>query len=131
MSQRDPLLFFADIVKASGAVAEFAPGLPPETADEDEIDRNVTLAGVLYQFVIIGEAAARLPAELREQVAGVPWPDVISLRNRVVHNYFGISLPRVIDVATVDVPALRESVMAYLRKHHPLAAKALEDAADG
>jgi len=39
---------------------------------------------------VIGEAAAGISQEFREQHAGIPWARIIAMRNILVHQYFGI-----------------------------------------
>jgi uncharacterized protein with HEPN domain len=39
---------------------------------------------------VVGEALARLSAEIKERYPSVPWPDIVGLRNILVHEYIGI-----------------------------------------
>jgi uncharacterized protein with HEPN domain len=39
------------------------------------------------QLVIIGEAARKLPDDVRKEAPEIPWPVIVSLRNRIVHGY--------------------------------------------
>ena len=45
---------------------------------------------VVRAIEIIGEAASRITPEGRARIAGIPWPAIISMRNRMVHAYFDI-----------------------------------------
>jgi uncharacterized protein with HEPN domain len=54
----------------------------------------------------VGEAANRLSLEFRRSHPDVPWPQVIGMRHRIVHDYLDIDFDIVWDVATVDFPAL-------------------------
>src|ERR1035438_346934 len=45
---------------------------------------------VAQKLTIIGEAVARLSPELTARHNSVPWPDIVGLRNILVHEYFGI-----------------------------------------
>ena len=47
---------------------------------------------VLHSLMIIGEAANRIPADLRTRYPDVPWRDLAALRNRIVHDYQGVDL---------------------------------------
>ena len=71
---------------------------------------------IVHHLQIIGEAARGLSAALRAGHTEVPWPDVIALRNLLVHEYFGIDLQQVWDSATIDVPLLRQQIQPILRE---------------
>ena len=48
--------------------------------------------GVMHQLEIIGEAGRNLSDEFRDQHVQLPWSQIISLRNRLIHAYFDINL---------------------------------------
>lgn len=105
-------LYLADIVEAADAVADFVAGL----------DRNQFLASdlvrsaVLQKLTIIGEAAARLSAELRKRETRVEWRDIVGFRNIAVHAYFNVEWEIVWSIATEAVPELRQQVAAILEE---------------
>lgn len=65
---------------------------------------------VLHHLEIIGEAAGRLSPELRASHPQVPWPAMISIRNVLAHEYFGIDVERVWTTVERDLPPLRVAV---------------------
>ena len=69
---------------------------------------------IVHHLQVIGEAAARLPPELRSASPGVPWKQVIGLRNVLVHAYFRVDPDEIWVVVDRDIPALREEVVALL-----------------
>src|SRR3989337_79772 len=72
-----------------------------------------TLA-VVRALEIVGEAARQIPVELREQYPDVPWSEVIGMRNKVIHHYFGVDMRVVWDTVRDDLPPLREAVARML-----------------
>jgi uncharacterized protein with HEPN domain len=73
---------------------------------------------IVHHIQIIGEAAACLSPALREQYPHVPWPDIVAMRNMLVHQYFGIDLQEVWDTVTCDLPSLRTHVDTILKRLH-------------
>lgn len=65
---------------------------------------------ILYHLQIIGEAAGRLSGDIRSKYPNIPWPQIISLRNIIVHNYFGIDLEEIWATVERDVPVLLEQI---------------------
>ena len=43
-------------------------------------------------ILVIGEAAGNLSLSFQEQHSEIPWHQIIGMRNRLIHGYFGISL---------------------------------------
>jgi len=69
---------------------------------------------MVHHLQIIGEAAARLPLDLRSASPGVPWKQVIGLRNILVHAYFRVDPDEIWVVVDHDIPELREEVVRLL-----------------
>lgn len=112
---RPERLYLSDILEAATCVALH---IGARTRDEFVADRTVR-AAVLHELTVIGEAAARLPAELLDRHPSIPWPDIVAFRNVVVHEYFGLSWRLVWDTATCDVPDLKEQIQAILLSEFP------------
>jgi uncharacterized protein with HEPN domain len=74
---------------------------------------------VAQKLTIIGEAVARLSPEITARHNSVPWPDIVGLRNLLVHEYFGIYWPLVWQTAVDHAPILREEVEEILSIEFP------------
>ncbi len=55
---------------------------------------------------IIGEAASRVPNDERAGYPGIPWAELVALRNRLIHAYNRVDLDIVWQIATLDLPGL-------------------------
>jgi uncharacterized protein with HEPN domain len=55
---------------------------------------------------IIGEAGARVSEEGRAATPDLPWPEIVAMRNRLVHAYFDVNLDIVWETVRKDLPAL-------------------------
>jgi uncharacterized protein with HEPN domain len=54
----------------------------------------------------IGKAAVRINPSARQRVAGIPWSDVVRMRNILVHVYWGVDLDRIWQTGVEDLPIL-------------------------
>ncbi|HEY6340079.1 MAG TPA: HepT-like ribonuclease domain-containing protein [Bryobacteraceae bacterium] len=109
--RRDPA-FVDDIFRACNEIQRLCSG---RSADEAESDPTIR-AALLHQLTVIGEAANRLSDELRAAHPSIPWPDIVSQRNRIVHGYFGLDWGLVWHSATRSVPDLKAWAEAVLRE---------------
>lgn len=66
--------------------------------------------GVIREFEIIGEAAKHLSDEFQEQHQNIPWRQVMSMRDRLVHEYFNVDTELVWKTIQSDLPALKHAV---------------------
>lgn len=67
----------------------------------------------------MGEAAGKRSPVTRQGLPGVPWPDLIGLRNRLVHDYRGIDLDLVWDTITQDMEPLLAAIEPVLPPETP------------
>lgn len=82
-----------------------------------DLERDRQLRRALIQcFVVIGEAASRVPAPTRASLPDIPWRDMRNMRNIVVHAYFGVDLDILWETATNDLPGLIETLERELGK---------------
>jgi uncharacterized protein with HEPN domain len=86
---RDWTFFLEDIQESSSRVVRYTQGMTFEQFKAD----NKTYDAVMRNLEIIGEAAWRLPDDVRAMMPDIEWSKATSLHNIVAHAYFGISLP--------------------------------------
>ena len=103
MSRREELRL-RDIVKAISAIrTHVADGsFDPKTSD-----------AVLYNLIVIGEAAAQVSRETRAQT-DIPWAKVIGLRNLVTHEYFRVDLEIIEAIIAEQLDPLEQAVSRLL-----------------
>jgi uncharacterized protein with HEPN domain len=107
-------LYLTDIMEAADAIQRFVEGTPRRDFFDDELRQSA----VLQKLIVIGEAAARLPAEFRKRHPEIEWADIVGFRNIAVHEYFAVSWAIVWITATQDVPDLRGKVANILAEEY-------------
>ena len=63
---------------------------------------------------IIGEASKKLPEDVKATQPDIEWRKVTGMRDRLIHDYFGVDYTIVWDVATTKLPDLRVKLQALL-----------------
>ncbi len=102
MSNRPVNLLLNDICEAIERIARYTAGMSFGSFKEDE----KTVDAVVRNMEIIGEAAHRLPDEFQEAHSDIEWHKIVGLRNRIVHEYFGIDIDIIWEILRRDLPSL-------------------------
>jgi uncharacterized protein with HEPN domain len=110
-SDRELLL---DILEAIEKIERYA-SKGKDTLFGDELVQT----WIVYHFQIIGEAANHISDSLQKEHPGIPWPDIVAMRNFLVHHYFGIDLEQVWDTTNIDLPVLKANVEKILKDLDP------------
>lgn len=109
--KRDARVYLQDILSAVRRVEEYAAN-GPDCFFADGLLQD----GVIRQLSIVGEAAAKLSTALKAQHPEIPWKKIIGMRNIIIHDYSEINLQRVWDTVERDLPALKKTVEAMLKR---------------
>lgn len=73
-----------------------------------------TIDAVVRNFEIIGGAANRIDPDFRDTHPEIEWKRIRGLRNRIVHEYFGIDSSIVWEIIKRDIPDLKEKLIEIL-----------------
>jgi uncharacterized protein with HEPN domain len=99
-----------DAIKAGRGIASFLRGV----AYERYIADDRTRLAVERALTIIGEATKRLSGPFRLAHPEIPWPQIVGLRNVLMHEYDEIDDRRIFVIATELVPDLVARLTALL-----------------
>ena len=101
-----------DILDSIGDIENFITGMNSEEFTKD----RKTINAVVRSIEIIGEAAKKIPKNLRNRSADIPWKKMTGMRDKLIHEYFGIDLEILWKVATDEIPPLKQSTGKFLEE---------------
>jgi len=106
MSKREWKLFVEDILESIELIEKYIGNLEFNDFSKD----RKTIDAVVRNFEIIGEASKYIPDYIKEKHADVDWIGIVGLRNRIAHEYFGISLEIVWNIVKQELPKLQNQM---------------------
>jgi uncharacterized protein with HEPN domain len=113
---REWRFYVDDMIRFAGKVLSYTEGMDRAAF----IAGDITYDAVLRNLELIGEAATRIPDEIREAHSEIPWRMIIATRNRLIHAYLGIDDDVIWSIVRDDIPSLLE---ALKRLKHDLKAE--------
>ena len=86
-----------------------------QDTDEEQFYNSPTLVDAIsFNFAVLGEAASKISAELRERNSNIPWRTIIGMRNFLIHEYIKINPSYLWETAQNDLPPLLQQLEAIL-----------------
>jgi uncharacterized protein with HEPN domain len=70
-----------------------------------------TQDAIMFNLIVMGEAANKIPNEFQEQHPEIPWSSIIGTRNVIVHGYDQVKLQIVWDIIHKNLHLLKENLL--------------------
>ncbi|MBC7330833.1 MAG: DUF86 domain-containing protein [Synergistetes bacterium] len=87
-----------------------------EIGFEDFIKNPVLMRAFVRSLEVIGEAVKNLPAEFREKYPEIPWKEIAGMRNKLIHEYFGVNYKIVWKTIEREIPSLKYRIGEIVKK---------------
>ena len=110
--ERDVRLYLDDILEAIDKIERYTEGLNFEQFRKDD----KTGDAVIRNFSVIGEAVKNIPPGVRKKYPDIPWKIIAGMRDKLVHEYFGIRYDVVWETIELRLPSLRVAIKQILDK---------------
>lgn len=103
--------FVKDILNSINETEEFVEGMSYEEFVADQ----KTVNAVIRSLEVLGEAAKNIPDSLRKEYPQIPWSKTAGMRDKLIHEYFGVDLEIVWQVVHKDLPPIKPDIERMLR----------------
>ena len=109
---KDPTVFVQHMLECIRNIEEDTRGFSLKVFLRSRTIRDA----VLRNLEIIGEAAKNVPAEFRRKYPAISWADLAGLRDKLIHDYFGVNLDIVWGVVEKELPLLKQELEKILQE---------------
>ena len=94
--------YLQDMLDSAERALNFVQGMEYDEFFEDDKSNYA----VMRALEVIGEAAAKIPEDLRQANPEIPWREITAMRNKLMHEYFGANLEVVWKTVQEDLPII-------------------------
>ncbi len=101
--KREFLDYVEDIITAIEKAMEFIENINYE----DFLKDDKTTSAVIRKLEIIGEAVKNIPNKVKRDYPKIPWKEMAGMRDKLIHEYFGVDLKRAWKTTKEDLPPLK------------------------
>jgi uncharacterized protein with HEPN domain len=108
-NRKSVLPYIKDILDSIEKIEIFTMGL-----DYDEFVKDVkTQDAVIRNLEVIGEAVKSVSDDIKEKFDDIPWKSIASMRDKLIHEYWGVSLSMVWETIKSDFPLFTKQIKHF------------------
>lgn len=106
---RDWQSFLDDILECAERVRSYTAGLDQAGL----VGNRLVYDAVLRNLEIVGEAAKRIPPNIRQKMPHIEWTKIVGIRDWLAHGYFNVNADIVWNVVASKLPELEQTIQAF------------------
>lgn len=110
--EREIIDYLNDIIDSIADISHFTKGM---TFEEFEQDKKTQYA-IIHCLEVIGEAVKKNPVDIKDYYPYIPWKEIAGMRDKLIHEYFGVDLETVWTTLLEDISPLRESAIQIIER---------------
>lgn len=110
MRKRDYRDYFKDILDSIDDIEDFIRDMDFEAFRRDK----KTIYAVVRCIEVIGEATKNIPRAIRDKHRELPWRKMAGMRDKLIHEYFGIDVEILWKTVKDDIPPLKQPIQNIL-----------------
>lgn len=107
---RDDSVYLKHIIDAIEKIESYSRDLEAVSFYATDLVQDACIR----QLLVIGEAAKAISTSMRKKYSHIPWNDIAGMRDKLVHQYFGIDLEKVWLTIQEDLPFLKIEIEKIL-----------------
>ncbi|MFH1452895.1 MAG: DUF86 domain-containing protein [Armatimonadota bacterium] len=109
---RDDSIYFKHILEAINRIGLYVYKINHKSFLENDMIQDA----VIRQIEIMGEAVKNISDELKGKYPNIPWKDIAGMRDKLIHDYFGVDTDAVWDTVEQDIPVFKKEVEDILKE---------------
>jgi uncharacterized protein with HEPN domain len=110
MSERDNSVYIQDIISSIEAIQSYTLNI----SELDFANNQMLQDAVIRRFEIIGEAASHISQGFKDRHPMIEWRLMNDMRNKLIHEYFGVSISTLYQTILVNLPDLKTKLLAII-----------------
>lgn len=105
-------VYIEDIIESINLVEAYVKNIPEVQFSQDTQLQD----SVIRRMVIIGEAANKIPNDVRALTPTIPWRTIVGFRNVAIHEYASVKMGRVWEIIQTELPILKKNIIVLRTK---------------
>jgi uncharacterized protein with HEPN domain len=103
---KDDLAFIEHILLCIEKIQDYTRDITLKEFNNNELVQDA----VIRNIEIIGEASKKVSKNLKSQYPEVPWKEMSGMRDKLIHDYFGVDVDVVWKTVKEDIPYLKSLI---------------------